>query len=372
MHTFISACLSPTISSVFPSSNISLEVSQALQAIVGQIRVDNTNLLTDILQGKARLPLANRQAMAFLQSRDKDLLRVRELLTAGQRPSLKRDNASVKIYFRADVDTSVDRLGCIIVTKQNRNNLVRRELVAVPNSVSLGILYSLHINLDHPTTDQLHQVVDTRFFIHDIVNKCKEISSSCTLCTSVEPIPDEIHQFTHNAVPDHPGESFTVDVMKENKKLVLVAVDNFSAYVATTFIPSEKEEDLRNGVLSAVTPFMANSLTRIRVDRAPGFSKMSGQEQAMKKLGLDIELGHAKNKNSLALVDQKIKELRMALKRVSPSPNVLNQTCLSRATTIINEKIRHHKLSAKEIHFGREGTTNKPIPLDDDKIAESI
>ena len=160
--------------------------------------------------------------------------------------------------------------------------------------------------------------------------------------------------------------------MKENKKLVLVAVDNFSAYVATTFISSEKEEDLRNGILSAVTPFMANSLTRIRVDRAPGFSKMSGQDQAMKKLGLDIELGHAKNKNSLALVDQKIKELRMALKRVSPSPNVLNQTCLSRATTIINEKIRHHKLSAKEIHFGREGTTNKPIPLDDDKIAESI
>ena len=60
------------------------------------------------------------------------------------------------------------------------------------------------------------------------------------------------------------------------------------------------------------------------------------------------------------------------MKRVSPSSNVLNQACLSRATTIINEKIRHHKLSAKEIHFCREGATNKPIPLDDDKISNSI
>ena len=339
---------------------------------MGQINMDKTNLLSDIIQGRARLPLANRQAMAYLQSRDKDLLRVRELLRAGQRPSIKRDEAAVKVYFRADVTTSVDRLGCIIVTKQNRTNLVRRELVAVPNSISMGILYSLHVNLDHPPTDQLYQVVDTRFFMQDLLNKCKEINSSCTLCTSVEPIPDEIHQFSHNTVPDHPGESFTIDVMRENKKLVLVAVDNFSAYVATTFIASEKEEDLRDGVLSTVTPFMANSLTKIRVDRAPGFTKMAGQKEVLQRLGIDMELGHAKNKNSLAMVDQKIKELRMALKRVSPSPNVLNQACLSRATTIINEKIRHHKLSAKEIHFGREGATNKPIPLDDDKISKSI
>ena len=129
--------------------------------------------------------------------------------------------------------------------------------------------------------------------MQDLLNKCKEINNSCTLCTSVEPIPDEIHQFTHNKVPDHPGESFTIDVMKENKKLVLVSVDSFSAYVATTFIASEKEEDLRDGIMSAVTPFMANSLTRIRVDRAPGFTKMSGQTEILERLGIDMELGHA-------------------------------------------------------------------------------
>ena len=66
IHTFISACLSPTISNVSPSSTISLEASVPLHAIMGQIKADKTSLLSDIIQGRARLPLANRQAMACL------------------------------------------------------------------------------------------------------------------------------------------------------------------------------------------------------------------------------------------------------------------------------------------------------------------
>ena len=366
IHTFISECMSLTVAS------LSLEASNSLHGIIGQIQADKETLLSDILSGKARLPLANRHAMAYLQGKDRDLLRVRELLTAGQRPSSKRDVKAVKVFFRSDVTTSVDKSGCIIVIKQNRNNLVKRELVAVPNSISMGILYSLHINLGHPTNDQLHRVVDTRFFVQDIINKCTVITTSCTLCTSAQPIPEELHEFKANEVPDHPGEAFTIDVMKECKKLVIVAVDNFSAYVSTNFITSEKEEDLRDGIIATISPFMANSLSKVRVDRAPGFAKMKSQKEVLDKLGIDLELGEAKNKNSLAIADQKIKELRSTLKKISPSSNVLNQTCLSRATTIINEKIRHHRLSAKEVHFSREATTNEPIQVDDDKISNII
>ena len=74
----------------------------------------------------------------------------------------------------------------------------------------------------------------------------------------------------------------------------------------------------------------------------------------------------------LAIADQKIKKLRQAIKRSTPSSNILNQTCLSRATTIINEKIRHHKLSAKEIHFSRDSSTNEKIQFDDKDISNII
>ena len=121
-------------------SNVELAASITLHSFIGQIQTTNKPLLSDILQGKSRLPLANRRAMAYLQSKDRDLVRVKELLMAGQRPSTKRDFGTVKVYFRSDVTTSVDSSGCIIVIKQNRNNLVKRDLVAVPNSISLGLL----------------------------------------------------------------------------------------------------------------------------------------------------------------------------------------------------------------------------------------
>ena len=366
VHSFISECMNMT------NSMVEIAASTKLHSFIGQIQTSSKPLLSDILQGKSRLPLANRKAMAYLQSKDKDLIRVKELLMAGQRPSAKRDYKTVKVYFRSDVNTSVDNSGCIIVTKHNKKNLIKRELVAVPNNISLGLLYSLHINLDHPTTDQLLKVVDTRFFVQDLLNKCNEITESCTLCTSTKSIPAEIHDFKANKVPDHPGEAFTVDVLRECKQLVLVAVDNFSGYVITTFITSEKEEDLRDGIVSAISPFMANSISKVRVDRAPGFAKMSRQKEVLDKLGIEIELGEAKNKNSLAIADQKIKELRQAIKRSAPSSNILNQTCLSRATTIVNEKIRHHKLSAKEIQFSRNSTTNEKIQFEDKDISNMI
>ena len=121
---------------------------------------------------------------------------------------------------------------------------------------------------------QLHQAVDTRFFIQDLTRLCKDVTESCTPCTSVKSIPKEIHEYDSNEVPEHPGLAFTVDVMKEAKKLVLVAVDNFSSYVTTTFISSEKEPDLRDGITAAITPFMASSVSRIRVDNWPTRSKI--------------------------------------------------------------------------------------------------
>lgn len=45
---------------------------------------------------------------------------------------------------------------------------------------------------------------------------------------------------------------------------------------------------------------------------------------------------------------------------------------LAKATTTVNETIRHHKLAAKEIQFSRDLTSSKNLPLADDKIAETI
>ena len=230
LHGFIRECTGFAVSRV--SISVSLEQEGA---IIGHIRKQDDSVLRDILTGKSALPLSNRRAFAYLQSRDQDLVRVRELLLAGQRPSEKRDFKPVKQFFRSDTRTTVAKDGVIVVIKRNRQTLVTRELVVVPDSMSMGLLYSLHLNLNHPSNDQLHKAIDTRFFISDIANKCKTITEECTPCTSIKSIPMEVYEYKQNVVPDHPGKSFTVDVMKECKKAVVVAADNFSGYITTTF-----------------------------------------------------------------------------------------------------------------------------------------
>ena len=62
------------------------------------------------------------------------------------------------------------------------------------------------------------------------------------MCSSVDNIPNKIHTFKHYIFPDHPGKSFTVGVLRDFKKFVLVAVYNFSGFISTTFIKSEPAE----------------------------------------------------------------------------------------------------------------------------------
>ena len=124
-----------------------------------------------------QLPFENRKAMAFLQDKDKNLIRVKSLLSAGQVPSQKRDETIVKCLFRSDLKTSIDKDGCLVVSKINRHTFNRRDLIVVPDNMSYGLLYSLHQNLLHPTAEQLHRIADTRFFIKDLASKCKTLSS---------------------------------------------------------------------------------------------------------------------------------------------------------------------------------------------------
>ena len=198
IHSFIKECTSITVATT------TLSISSTMGAIVGSINKQE-GLLQDIMAGKTRLPLQNKQAMVFLQARDQDLRRVKELLLAGQQPSGKRDKKAVKVFFRTDIKTSIDNDGCLVVTKRNNKNLVTRTLLVMPNPISIGLLYSLHINLDHPTKAQLQQAVDSRFFVQDLANKCQTIVDSCTLCSSTKHTPQEIHTYKNNIVPDHPG-----------------------------------------------------------------------------------------------------------------------------------------------------------------------
>ena len=120
------------------------------------------------------------------------------------------------------INTMLSTDGCLVVQKRNKNKLFQRDLIIVPESLSEGLLVSMHLNLNHPTPYQLSKVIETRFFILDRDNKIKNLSSNCALCQAGRTIPKEIYEFDANDVPDHPGKSFTVDILRKCKKFINV------------------------------------------------------------------------------------------------------------------------------------------------------
>ena len=242
----------------------------------------------------------------------------------------------------------------------------------VHEDLSYGLLQGLHLNLNHPSPSQLQLAVDTKFFILDKDKNTSEISQNCTLCRSVSKLPLEIHTFEANKMPDHPGLSFTTDVIRLYKKIILIAVENFSGFITTTFLSNEKSEILLDGLIQLITPFKASShaLVTARSDQAPGFKSLHSKCNELTKLGIKLELGNVKNKNAVAIVDRKIQELEAEIKKLSSIYSSISIKLLAKATEIVNEKIRSQGLSSKEIIFCRDQTSHENIQISDNQIIE--
>ena len=334
---------------------------------------ETNKLIHDIIRGATHVPFNNRQAMKFLQDQDPDLVTLRSYLLSGKRPQEKNTKLnSVKRYLQNNSNISIAKDGCIVVIKKSRK-FIKSELVVIPENIAMGLLYGMHHNLNHPSRFQLSRVVDTKFFILGKEQKIRKLTEDCTLCQSVAKIPKEIHDFQPNQVPDHPGKSFTIDILRYAKKIIVVSAENFSGWISTVFIRSETHDQLLEGIIQTVLPFKASSLSKIRVDQAPGFRKLFKQKTNLSDLGIDLELGEAKNKNSLALVDRKMKELEEEIKKAAPSNNVIGVRILAIATNMVNEKDVNKGrkcLSAKEILFSRDQFTGENLPINDEEIAE--
>ena len=328
------------------------------------------SFIQDIIQGKKSIPFHNRKALKYLQDSDQDLTQLRDYLLTGKRPTPKNNKInSVKRYLNLHKDSklTIAKDGCIVVTKRD-NNFANRELIVLPDEIGYGIIYAMHLNLNHPTFYQLSRIIDTKFFILGKDAKIKKIIESCALCKSVSRIPKEIEEFKANEMPPHPGMAFTVDVLRMNKKYIMVTVDNFSGFISTMFIKSEKAEDLLEGILLTTSPLRSSLTANIRVDQASGFRKLFKSKTSLSDLNITLEPGEAKNKNAVSLVDKKIKELEDEMRKLTNNGGV-NVRILTKATTVVNEKIRHQGLSAKEIMFSRDQFSQENLSFNDEDIA---
>ena len=98
---------------------------------------------------------------------------------------------------------------------------IDHERIVVPLSFIKGLLMAFHLKLDHPTANQLLQVVKRYFYAINLDKHVAQVSDSCETCNSIKFVPPGLCDQS-SSVPSSVGASFSVDVINREKQKIAV------------------------------------------------------------------------------------------------------------------------------------------------------
>ena len=239
----------------------------------------------------------------------------------------------------------------------------------IPEHLAMALIATIHLKRNHPKASQILNILKSSFFIIKAASKIDQVLNNCLLCNADEFIHKQMKFYSTSEPPDHPYKNLSADVMKRCGSLVLVATDSLTSHTSTSLIKSEKSEDLELGLIKTILPFRpCNGTSKIRVDTAPGLRKLIRNPQNLSKYDIILDPGRVKNKNSLAIVDKRIRELEDEIRKLVP----IDENTLVLATKFLNERVRQHGFSANELLFRRKQETHQELNLKDSDLKEKV
>ena len=90
------------------------------------------------------------------------------------------------------------------------------ECIISPCQVLDGLLTALHIQLSHPTSHQLKNVVKRYLCALDVDKAVDRVTSGCHCCAVLCQTPTVQQEQTTSAPPKAVGQAFAADVIKHN------------------------------------------------------------------------------------------------------------------------------------------------------------
>ena len=312
------------------------------------------------------LPLGTSKAWAQLQQEDFSCAEAFKRLKSGQQPNKKGPFSNdIRRYY--NVCTAKDLL---VVEETMPNTTQSRQRIVVPKDFVPAVIAQLHHReANHPSAYQLEKLFNRYYFGIHIKQVIADTLNTCSLCKANKHIKPYVKQFLPTSNPEHPGKIFNADVMRRSNQKVLVCRDIFSTYTTTSVIKTEQTQCLLNGILDCVTNIRSSGPIVIRTDSAPGFKALVSNP-ILERLLITIEPTDPANKNSVASVDNAIKELEEELVKLSPHESSVNPAILSMATKAMNTKIRGRGLTAAEILFSRDEHTQRNLDLQDSLLSD--
>ena len=349
--------------------DFSKTIEENLQQSLRKMEID----IEDIFSGSKPFPLlGNMKILIQVQKKDPVLSKLHENLQSGHRPNNRNTKSNdLKTYLGFKPKLAHD--GLIVIDRVIQPYLHKITVPIIPPSFAKSVMLAAHVKLKHPKNAQFEKLIYRSFCTLKIKNLIEELSKNCFICQADLNLPKSIPDFKTETKPQHPGSHWGCDVLKHGNKNIMVSTDNFSSFTICRIIPSEKQADCENAIISSIFPFKAAAgEATIRVDTAPGISAIiNHSSEAFKEAEMKLEPGDVKNKNSCAKVDKTMAELRSILRSVSPEGSPLSELSLQIATETLNQRIRNMNLSAREIMFSRLQNSNENIKLDDKVLSDA-
>lgn len=317
----------------------------------------------DVLSGHTKLPYTSRSVWMGLQHDCPDLRRAHAYLRQGTRPSKKLTTIrDVKRYLQV---ASIAKDGLLVV-RRDQLFLPSRDCIVVPRGIVDGLLTSLHLQLSHPSFNQLKAVVNRYFYALDMDAALHRITSACHQCASLRTIPPVVTQQSTSDPPEVVGISFAADVIRRARQLILLLRETTTSYTATCFIDDERHGSLRDGLIRLCVGLhpLDGPPAVVRTDAAPGFRAILN-DQRLKQLRISLEIGDVKNPNKNPVAEHAIRELEDEMLRMDPSGGPMSAVDLSVATARLNARVRTRGLSAREMWFQRDQFTGDQLPISD-------
>ena len=335
------------------------------QCVVCKYIYEMSNITLENINVDNQIPFGTIESWRKLQQEDYACSEAFKRLKSGQQPAKKGQNSNdIKRYFNA-----CQAKNLLIVVDKIPNTTQTKHRIVVPKDIVPAVLTQLHTADDkHLSVYQLEKTFNRHFFGIHTKQNAQDTINNCIICQANKTVPKHVF-YQSTSDPEHPGCIFNVDVIRRHQQKILVCTDLFSSYTNAILISDEKSDTLRDGIIQIISPIRAQNNVVIRTDSATGFKALTNCPM-LSRLNIEIIPTDPSNKNSIATVDNAIKQLEKEIVKIAPHSTQINSAVLAAAIKNMNALIRNRGLSAHEILFSREHISNKNLHFKDKDLCE--
>lgn len=339
-------------------------VNEVTDAVVNEVSI------SDIVEGRLKLPYTNRASWKAVQSECPDLRKVFSNKKNGTVPHKKLKKLRiVRKYLSANILVASDGLLVHRIVKP----LEAHDQIVVPAKVLDGLITALHIRLNHPTSYQMKKVFARYFFALNSDNVIRVNTESCHHCASIKDVPKSlIHQSTSDP-PSSVGQNFTADIIKRCKDKIFIIRESTTSYTLAEHIQHETAQEITNSMIKLCNILKPSKMSpvKVRVDPASAHKSMllkASNDSDITRNNIELELGRTKNPNKVAVIDKAIRELHREILNIQPSGGSVSPLQLSIAVANLNSRIRSSGLSSYEMWTQRDQVSGVQLPLNDREL----